>query len=353
VAAQRYANATCIRFPEGNDMIVTRTPYRISLFGGGTDYPKWYHQHGGAVLGLAIDKYCYINLRRLPPFFEHRHRIVYSRIETVREITEIEHPAVRAVLQESGVIDGLEIHHDGDLPARSGIGSSSSFTVGLVHALRAYSGRISSKRELAEEATRIEQEVIGENVGAQDQIWAAYGGFNRIDFDHDGSYRISPVFISRARQQELLDHLMLVFTGQSRVASAVAQETIANMDRQVSALQSIRSMVDQAEALICDPKADIRTIGALLHEAWTLKRGLAASVSNELIDSIYREARRAGAIGGKVLGAGGGGFLLFFVEPDRRQAVRERLGSLIEVDIGVDRGGSSVVLYQPDGFARS
>ena len=332
-------------------MLVTRTPYRISLFGGGTDYPKWYREHGGAVLGFAINRYCYISLRPLPPFFEHKHRIVYSRIETVREIAEIEHPSVRAVLQESGVTEGLEIHHDGDLPARSGIGSSSSFTVGLIHALRAYAGRMSSKRELAEEAARIEQDVIGESVGNQDQVWAAYGGLNRIDFHRDGSYLVAPVVVSREREQELLDHLMLVFTGLSRTAEIIARDTVANIGARSTQLGAMHGMVDEAAAILAEPAADIRQLGALLHEAWALKRSLASSVSYDVIDGIYREAREAGAAGGKVLGAGGGGFLLLFVEPARRQAVRQRLRTLIEVELGIDRSGSSVVLYHPDGFS--
>jgi D-glycero-alpha-D-manno-heptose-7-phosphate kinase len=331
-------------------MIITRTPFRISLFGGGTDYPKWYRDHGGAVLGMAIDKYCYISLRRLPPFFAHRHRIVYSRIENVREISEIEHPAVRAVLQEDGVRDGLEIHHDGDLPARSGMGSSSSFTVGLLHALAALRGRMVTKRYLAEEAIRIEQHVIGENVGSQDQIWAAYGGLNRIDFRQDDAFTVSPLIVPRARETELLGHMMLFFTGLSRHASEIARSQIENMGRRAAQLRAMRAMVDEAQAILVNPAADIRLLGHMLHDAWTLKRELASNVSTGTIDEIYQAGCEAGAIGGKVLGAGGGGFILFFVEPERQAAVRERLKSLIEVTFDIDTSGSSVVLYNPDGF---
>ena len=331
-------------------MIITRTPYRISLFGGGTDYPQWYREHGGAVLGMAIGKYCYISLRPLPPFFSHRHRIVYSRIEAVDNIADIEHPAVRAVFQETGVTAGLELHHDGDLPARSGLGSSSSFTVGLINALYALKGQMVTKRFLGEEAIRIEQSVIVENVGSQDQIWAAYGGFNRVDFSQDGSFAVAPVIMPKTRERELLGHMMLFFTGFSRYASEIARDKIANIGKKTSNLHAIGAIVDQAQAVLTNPDADIREIGRMLHEGWRLKRELAAAVSTAAIDDIYQAGCEAGAIGGKILGAGGGGFILFFVEPDKQQAVRDRLHSLIEVDIDIDHSGSSVVLYQPDGF---
>lgn len=333
-------------------MIITRTPYRISLFGGGTDYPRWYRDHGGAVLGMGIDKYCYISLRPLPPFFEHKHRIVYSRIENVREIAEIEHPSVRAVLGEAGIEEGLEIHHDGDLPARSGLGSSSSFTVGLLNAIHALRGRMVTKQFLAEEAIRIEQEVIAENVGSQDQIWAAYGGLNRIDFHRNGSFAVTPLIMTMERQNELLGHLMLLFTGVSRHASEIAKHKIANLTSRVRNLEGLRSLVDEAQGILTDPAADIREIGRLLHEGWLLKRGLAEEVSTSMIDEVYQAGRAAGAIGGKILGAGGGGFILFFVEPERRRAVRERLSHLIEVSIDIDHTGSGVVLYRPNGLHR-
>ncbi|CAK0756334.1 D-glycero-alpha-D-manno-heptose-7-phosphate kinase [Azospirillaceae bacterium] len=333
-------------------MIITRTPYRISLFGGGTDYPKWFLEHGGAVLGMAIDKYCYINIRYLPPFFEHNHRIVYSRIETVREISEIEHPAVRAVFQETNVDQGLEVHHDGDLPARSGLGSSSSFTVGLLNAIYALRGNMTTKQFLAEEAIRIEQNVIAENVGSQDQVWAAYGGLNRIDFQRDGSFSVSPLIVTKSRARDLVSHLMLFFTGFSRHASEIAKHKIANIDKKTQELQSIRLMVDQAQKILTTPSSDIRDIGRLLHEGWLLKRNLAAEVSTKAIDDIYKAGCEAGAIGGKILGAGGGGFILFFVDPEKQNAVRQRLSSLIEVEFNIDYGGSSVTLYQPDDYSK-
>ncbi len=329
-------------------MIITRTPFRVSLFGGGTDYPQWYREHGGAVLGMAIDKYCLISVRYLPPFFEHRHRIVYSQIENVRELGEIQHPAVRAVLQETRVERGLEIHHDGDLPARSGLGSSSSFTVGLLNALAALNGRMIAKRDLADEAIRIEQQVIGETVGCQDQVWAAYGGFNRIDFHRDGGYSVKPLIIALDRRQALVEHLMLFFTGITRYSSEVAAAAVANIPSNAGSLKPMQSLVDDAEAILTDGSRDLCDIGRLLDETWRLKRGLAAAVSTDHVDAIYAKARQAGALGGKLLGAGGGGFILLFVPPDERAAVRDSMAGLVEVSFDIDHDGSSIVLYRPE-----
>lgn len=331
-------------------MIITRTPFRVSLFGGGSDYPAWYRDHGGRVLGFTINKYCYISLRRLPPFFNHKHRIVYSVIENVNGIEEIKHPAVRAVLSEMNVRDGLEIHHDGDLPARSGIGSSSSFTVGLLHALHAMNGHLRSQRELADQAIHIEQSVIGENVGAQDQIWAAFGGFNRIDFRNDGTYEVAPVILPKQRFRDLQAHFMLFFSGISRHASEIAGEQIANLKRRASNVRAMMSMVDQAMAILASPDRPVAELGELLNEGWMLKRGLAAGVSNGTIDDIYDRAIAAGALGGKLLGAGGGGFILLLVGPDRRELVRKALDPLIEVDFEIEGSGSRVMVYEPNGL---
>ena len=243
-------------------MIITRTPFRISFFGGGTDYPAWYQEHGGVVLATTIDKYCYISCRYLPPFFEHRHRIVYSRIENVRSIDEIEHPAVRAVLGWAGCEQGLEIHHDGDLPARSGLGSSSSFTVGLVHALTALSGRYIAKDDLARNAIYIEQKIINENVGSQDQISAAFGGFNRIEFNHDDSFQVSPIVLSKERLAELQSHLMLCFTGFSRIASEVAKSTIQNIKAREVELTRMKGMVEDGIRILQSAQTPIAEFGA-------------------------------------------------------------------------------------------
>jgi D-glycero-alpha-D-manno-heptose-7-phosphate kinase len=226
-------------------LIITKTPFRISFFGGGTDYPGWYREHGGAVLSTAIDKYCYITCRYLPPFFEHKHRIVYSRIENVKYIHEIEHPAVRGVFNWANVVEGLEIHHDGDLPARSGLGSSSAFTVGLAHALKGLRGQMVSKQQLALDALHIEQTLLKENVGSQDQVSAAFGGFNRIAFNRDDSFEVVPINFSRARREELLSHLMLCFTGFSRIADVIAKSQIDNLKNIESQLNYMGAMVDE------------------------------------------------------------------------------------------------------------
>ena len=331
-------------------MIITRTPFRVSLFGGGSDYPNWYREYGGSVLGFTFNRYCYISVRRLPPFFDHKFRVVYSYIENVKDVREIKHPAVRGVLMDMGIREGLEIHHDGDLPARSGLGSSSAFTVGLVHALHALAGRLRSQRELADEAIRIEQEVLRENVGTQDQIWAAYGGFNRIDFFTDGHYEVVPVLLTPDRLCHLQDHFMLFFSGVSRYASEIAAEQISNLHRHARCLHRMMSLVNEAAASLGAPARPLTEIGELLHETWMLKRELASNISNETIDDIYKAAREAGAIGGKLLGAGGGGFVLLFAEPEKQPAVRKALSRLVEVDFKIERSGSRLVVYEPNGL---
>lgn len=331
-------------------MIMTRTPFRISFFGGGTDYPAWYRQHGGVVLATTINKYCYISCRCLPPFFEHKHRIVYSRIENVQEISQIQHPAVRAVLDWAHTEDGLEVHHDGDLPARSGLGSSSSFTVGLVHALSALKGRYISKEELARSAIDIEQNIICENVGSQDQISAAFGGFNRIEFFQNDAFDVSRVIVPPERIEELQDHLMLCFTGFSRIASEVAKSKIDNIKNREKELLRMKEMVQEAIAILQDVRVPIDEFGKLLDQAWKYKRTLSDRVTTPEIDHIYEQAMRAGSIGGKLLGAGGGGFLLLFARPSRQAEIRERLRNLIHVPFRFEDSGSRVVLYQPNGL---
>ncbi len=302
------------------------------------------------MLSTTIDKYCYITCRHLPPFFEHTHRIVYSAIENVRHWDEIRHPAVRAVLSTLNPTKGLEIHHDGDLPARSGLGSSSSFTVGLLHALTALQGRYVSKDQLARDALHIEQRVIGENVGSQDQVAAAFGGFNRIEFLRSGEFSVSPVVLGRARLEEFRSHLMLCFTGISRIASEVAKSTIDNLGRRERELARMRGMVDEALKILQCPNRPIEAFGELLHDAWSCKRELSPQVSTPAVDAMYEAARGAGAIGGKLLGAGGGGFMLLFARPEDQPRVRAALKDLVHVPFGSDDAGSRVVLYQPNGL---
>ena len=331
-------------------MVITRTPFRISFFGGGTDYPEWYRDHGGSVLSTSIDKYCYITCRHLPPFFEHKHRIVYSRIENARNNSDIEHPAVRAVFNWANVVDGLEIHYDGDLPARSGLGSSSSFTVGLVNALSGLRGEMVSKKDLARAAIYIEQTLIGENVGSQDQVSAAYGGFNRIDFRQDDSFDVTPVILPTLRRNELSDHLMLCFTGVSRIADVIAKSKIDNLKNRETELKRMREMVDEAIAILVNSRVSIDEFGKLLDLGWKYKRSISDLVSTPEIDHIYSEAMKAGAIGGKILGAGGGGFMLLFAKPEKQSVIRERLKGLFHVNFNFDETGSRVVLYQPNGL---
>ena len=331
-------------------MIISRTPFRVSFFGGGTDYPDWYREHGGAVLATTIDKYCYISVRELPPFFEHKFRVVYSLVENVQEVREINHPAVRAVLERLNTTKGLEIHHDGDLPARSGLGSSSAFTVGLLSAMHALAGRQTTKDALAAEAIHVEHTVLKEPVGLQDQISAAYGGFNHMLFRRDGTYEISPMIVPRDRLTALQDHLLLLFTGISRLAPEVAQTVIANLPRKEADLHAMQEMVDAAIAVLSSPTSDLLDFGRLLGESWQRKRQLSDSVSNPTIDNLFETALRAGAIGGKLLGAGGGGFLLLFVRPEDRQRIRESLPNLVAVPFAFETSGCRIVLYQPDGL---
>jgi len=331
-------------------MIITKTPFRVSFFGGGTDYPKWYRQHGGAVLASTIDKYCYITCRNLPPFFEHKHRIVYSLIESVNNIAEIQHPAVRAALDWKGVKNGLEIHHDGDLPARSGLGSSSSFAVGLLHALEALEGKISSKRQLALDAINLEQNLICEHVGSQDQVSAAFGGLNQVAFYEDDSFSVTPLVLSNIRRELLESHLMLFFSGISRIASDVAKSKIDNLQERTAELNRMREMVDEGVKILQDIKEPIDHFGDLLREAWIYKRSLSSTVSSKFIDELYETALSAGATGGKILGAGGGGFFLIFARPACQPAVREALKTLTYVPVRFESDGSQVVFYQPDGI---
>lgn len=328
-------------------MIISRTPFRISFFGGGTDYPEWYCKHGGAVLSTTINKYCYLTCRRLPPFFEHKYRIVYSQMENRATIDEIEHPAVRETLRFLNLEYGLEIHHDADLPARSGLGSSSSFTVGLLHALHGLQGNMPSKEQLARESIHIEQERIGDTVGSQDQVAVAYGGFNHISFLPTGRFVTTPMTLPTQRTEELSERLMLFYTGIKRTASTIAQSYIQDIEAKERQMRALSWMVNEAMSILGGGD-DIARFGMLLHEAWQTKRSLSAKVSNPYIEDIYSAAMSAGAVGGKVIGAGGGGFMLFFVHPHDQARVRERLRHLIHVPFKMESSGSRIIFFDPD-----
>jgi D-glycero-alpha-D-manno-heptose-7-phosphate kinase len=331
-------------------MIITRTPYRISFFGGGTDHPAWYREHGGKVLATTFNKYCHISVGVLPRFFEHKYRVVYSQIETINNINEIQHPSVRETLKYFKCKQGLKIHHDGDLPARSGLGSSSSFTVGMVNAMHALNGRYSSSHELASSAIHIEQNLIKECVGSQDQISAAYGGFNEIEFYKDGGFSVEPISAKKERLDDLNNHLMLFFTKISRFSSDVSMSQISNIDNCYSQMNELQDMVDVGSSILKNINKPIEQFGSLLDQAWKTKRSLSKLVSNNIIDDVYKTARNNGAIGGKVLGAGGGGFILFFVKPQDQEKVKTALNKLIHVPFLFENTGSKVIINQPNGY---
>lgn len=327
-------------------MIISKTPYRISFFGGGTDYPAWYLTNAGAVLSTSVDKYCYISCRILPRFFNYKYRIVWSHIENVDCVSEILHPAVRAGLRYLKVNNdiGLEIHHQGDLPARAGMGSSSSFSVGFIKAISALNGSIIGKRDLGMMAIDFEQNILKENVGSQDQMAAAYGGFNIFRFEKDGSIQVEPVTLPQDRIRELQSHLMLLYTGTSRLSSDIAGEIIENIPAKESVLHKMLGMVDEAVTILSSDD-DICEFGRLLHQTWQLKRELSNLVSNQKIDQIYETARKNGAIGGKLAGAGSSGFMILFAKPEHHLRIQEALPGYLHVPFQFENQGSTLVHY--------
>lgn len=327
-------------------MIISKTPFRISFFGGGTDYPVWHETNHGAVLSTTIDKYCYLTCRYLPPFFEHKYRVIYSRIELVKDISEIAHPSVRGCLRFLRLRQGVEIHHDGDIPARTGIGSSSAFTVGLLNSLYALKGMMVGKEGLARDAIHVEQNMLKENVGSQDQIASAYGGFNLIKFHGKRNFEVQPVTIDNDRLDDLQSSLMLFFTGFSRNASDIAAEQIRKTSGKKRELSKMYGLVQRAVEII-NGKGDLNEFGRLLHETWRIKRELTDRISTPAIDDIYNVARKAGAVGGKLLGAGGGGFMLFFVKPGTQPKVKKALRHLLHVPFRFETSGSQIIFYMP------
>lgn len=325
-------------------MIITRTPYRISFFGGGTDYPAWYREEGGAVLSTSINKYCYITCRYLPPFFPITHRIVWSHIEGASTISEILHPAVREGLRMMAFDDsrGVEIHHQGDLPARSGMGSSSAFAVGLLSALKALKGNVATRPELYEMAIQLEQDCLGDNVGSQDQVATAMGGFNRIQFQQNGSIEVRPVDVPKERLKALNGRLMLFFSGTSRMSSEVAGRVVRSLAEKRTELRHMRAMVDQGLEILGHGELD--DFGRLLDQAWKFKKSLSSAISNPVIDEAYGAACQAGALGGKLLGAGASGFMVFYVPEGRQNSVREALRGLMHVPFSFEDQGSTILV---------
>ncbi len=322
-------------------MILSRTPFRISLLGGGSDYPQYYRDHEGMVLASSIDKYCHISVRYLQPYFEHRHRIVYSNIESVGNCDEIKHPSARECFRYMKVDDwdtGIEVHHDGDLPARSGIGSSSSFTVGLLNALHNLQGNPISKMDLAKEAIHIEQDMIKENVGSQDQITTSMGGLNLIKFT-DSNMEVCPIKDKNVIRK-LESYLMLVFTGFPHLASDVAKDYQFE-ERKKEIGEMVRLTQNGYECLM---KGDVESIGGLLHEAWQYKKSLSKKITTGYIDYVYDKAKSVGAMGGKLCGAGGAGFMLLFAHPDKQDAVKQALNEHLFVDFKLENKGTQIVV---------
>lgn len=329
-------------------MIITRTPLRISFFGGGTDIPGFYKKHGGQVLSTTINKYLYITCRHMSPFWEYRHRFVYgSKTEHVSCIDEIDHPSIRETLRFLNVGYGVDMHYNTDIPARSGIGSSSSFTVGMLNAVNGMDGRMKSKHELMYDAIHVEQDLIGEAVGSQDQAAAAYGGFNRIVFRKDGEIEIHPVTVPEGRLHELESCLMLVFTGFQRYAKDIEKGKIRKIGQNTENLLDMKTYVDQAIDIL-NSGEDINEFGALLNDTWKKKKALSEKVSNREIDKMYAVGMENGAVGGKLLGAGGGGFMLFFVKPENRERLKKALAGYIRVPFTFENSGSQVIYYMPE-----
>jgi D-glycero-alpha-D-manno-heptose-7-phosphate kinase len=329
-------------------VIITRTPMRISFFGGGTDYPVYYREHGGSVLSTTIDKSCYITSRWLPPFFEYHSRISYSKVENVASNSKIEHPSVRACLELMGIDGGVEVHHVADLPARTGLGTSSAFTVGFLLGLYALKNQMRDKHALTADAIHVERDMLQEAVGSQDQASCAHGGFNRINFHTNDAIEVNRILAVPSRIAELEQHLALYFTGFARTASEIAKDQLKATPQRLKELKEMHQMVDEAEAIVTNPARSLEEFGSLMHQGWQLKRSLTQKISNSSIDEIYEAGLSAGALGGKLLGAGGGGFMLFFVPPAKKGALRQRLKNLLCVPFAFSNRGSDVVVYEPE-----
>lgn len=328
-------------------MIISKTPFRMSFFGGGTDFPDFYKMYGGSVISTTFDKYCYVNVRHLPRFFDYATELVYSKIERVTDVEEIRHPAVREAMKYLDMHE-LRISYEADLPARSGLGTSSSFAVGLLNSFYALKGRYADKKKLADDAIYLERVLCKEAGGVQDQIAAAYGGFNRIRFS-DSGYCVDPIIVSQERKRLLNDNLLLFFTGISRFSSDIQVDTQKSLKDKTTRLLEMLSLVDQAEQILTSD-CDLKEFGRMLHYTWTLKRGISSGISTTSIDVLYGTARNAGAVGGKLLGAGGGGFFLFYVEKEKQKDVIEALSDLLYVPFSFEDKGTRIIHYSPENY---
>lgn len=329
-------------------MIITKTPFRMSFFGGGTDMPQFFAEHGGAVISTTFDKYCYVNVRHLPPFFDYHTELSYAKTERVTDVEEIQHPAIREAMKLLDMYD-IRLTYEADLPARTGLGTSSSFAVGMLNAFYALKGKYADKRRLADEAIHLERDLCSEAGGWQDQIAAAFGGLNRINF-HDNGYDVLPIIISPERKRQLNRNLMLYFTGFTRFSSEIQQSTSQTMKDKTTQLLEMLALVDEAERVLTDKTADLDDFGRLLHQSWMLKKQTGSKISTGSIDELYQKAMAAGALGGKLLGAGGGGFLLFYVQEAQQAAVSRAMGELMRVPFAFEDGGTRVIHYTPETY---
>ena len=329
-------------------MIITKTPFRMSFFGGGTDMKEFYETYGGSVISTTFDKYVYVTVRHLPRFFTYKNQVTYSKIERTRSADQIEHPMVRNAMKLLDMQE-LIINYDADLPARTGLGSSSSFAVGLLNAFYCLKGKYADKRRLADDAIYVERVMCDEAGGLQDQIAASFGGFNRINFSSEG-YEVKPVIISPERKQKLNDNLMFFFTGFTRLSSEIQKDTKKNTGKNIDTLLKMKEQVDIAEQILVSKDRDLDDFGRLLNESWRLKRSTGNKVSTEAIDEIYQKAMDAGALGGKLLGAGGGGFIVFYVPENRQADVKKALNNLLYVPFRFENTGTEVIYYSPEQF---
>ena len=329
-------------------MIITKTPFRMSFFGGGTDMKEFFNEHGGSVLSTTFDKYCYVNVRHLPRFFDYSSEFSYSKIERVTDVNDINHPAIKNAME---MLDMHEIRltYEADLPARSGLGTSSSFAVGMLNAFYALKGKYADKKQLADEAIYLERELCQEAGGWQDQIAASYGGLNRINF-RDNGYEVLPIIIKPKRKQQLNDNLMMFFTGFTRFSSDIQKENTVGYAKKIEQLKEIQSLVDDAEGVLTDKNADLDDFGRLLDHTWKLKRNIGSAVTTDSIDMVYEKGIKAGAIGGKLLGAGGGGFMVFYAPEEKQPSVKEAMRDLLYIPVEFENDGTRVIYYTPESY---
>ncbi len=329
-------------------MVITQTPFRMSFFGGGTDFPGFYNEHGGAVISTTFDKYCYVNVRHLPPFFDYSTELSYSKIERVKSLDEINHPSIRECMKYLDMRD-IRLTYEADLPAKTGLGTSSSFAVGMLSAFYSLKGKYKSKRQLADDAIYLERVLCNEAGGVQDQIAVAFGGFNRIDFSSEG-YKVTPIVISNERKEMLNDNLMMFFTGFSRFSADIQTSTQAVLKDKTAQLLEMYSLVDTAQSILTDKNSDLSDFGRLLDHTWRLKRGITTKISTNSLDEIYQKAMNAGALGGKLLGAGGGGFFVFYVEPEKRESVMKALDNLLYIPFKFENAGTRVIYFDAEDY---